>query len=290
MADRNVPEWFTFEEWRVEFNELASDVGDPTLLPPNINGNPVTDIIEAITEMNTTISVTGFGLAADYGSIENVVFGDTLRVEGTANEIETFVASKDEVLLEDGNSILFEDSTALDQVILEDGDFILLEDGSQVLVEYYTNNIAGFGKVLLDNPQRSDTITIGLPDDVTVTNNLSVGGNLDVVGNITLGGNITIGNADTDSIDFNAEVASHIIPDVDNLLLEDGEYILKEDAGKFVPQDTVMYDLGEDGKFWRNLYLNNGIIDGNGNQFTLPVTSGQLATTGFGIALAVALG
>ena len=28
MADRNTPAQFTFEEWRVEFNELATDVGD----------------------------------------------------------------------------------------------------------------------------------------------------------------------------------------------------------------------------------------------------------------------
>ena len=28
MADRNAPASFTFEEWRVEFNELSTDVGD----------------------------------------------------------------------------------------------------------------------------------------------------------------------------------------------------------------------------------------------------------------------
>ena len=28
MADRNAPARNTFEEWRVEFNELATDVGD----------------------------------------------------------------------------------------------------------------------------------------------------------------------------------------------------------------------------------------------------------------------
>jgi hypothetical protein len=33
MADRNTPESFTLEEWRVEFNELAVDVGDIASLP-----------------------------------------------------------------------------------------------------------------------------------------------------------------------------------------------------------------------------------------------------------------
>jgi len=289
MADRNVPEWFTFEEWRVEFNELASDVGDVGNLP-TIGGNIVTDLVEAVDELNNAISVTGITLAADFGAVENLTLGDTLSIEGTANEIETFVLSKDEVLLETGDSILLEDITAPDNFILEDGFDILLEDGSNILIEYYTSPTNGSGKLLLDNPQKSDTITIGLPDNVTITNNLNVGGNVDVVGNITLGGNITIGDAETDSIDFNADVTSNIVPDVDNILLEDGEYMLKEDSGKFVPQDTVMYDLGEEGKYWRNIYLDTGIIDGNGNQFTLPITSGQLATTGFGIALAVALG
>ena len=62
-------------------------------------------------------------------------------------------------------------------------------------------------------------------------------GNLTVDGNITLGGDITLGDADTDSITLGAEVASHVIPDVDNT-----------------------YDLGSSTKEWRNLY-----IDGTAN-------------------------
>ena len=47
MADRNAPASFTFEEWRVEFNQLATDVGDIANLPSTVNGNAVTDVIEA---------------------------------------------------------------------------------------------------------------------------------------------------------------------------------------------------------------------------------------------------
>ena len=32
MADRNAPATMTFEEWRVEFNELAVDLGDISAL------------------------------------------------------------------------------------------------------------------------------------------------------------------------------------------------------------------------------------------------------------------
>ena len=63
--------------------------------------------------------------------------------------------------------------------------------------------------------------------------NLAVGGDLDVTGNVTIGGNITIGDADTDSININADLTSSLIPNAD---------------------DT--YDLGSASKQWRNLYVN----------------------------------
>ena len=206
MADRNTPASFTFEEWRVEFNELAVDVGDIANLPTSVDGNPVTDVIEAIAEINTAIGTTGIGLAADSGTTETLVISDTLTINGTANEIETAVSSP-------------------------------------------------------------DTITVGLPNDVTITNDLNVGGNLDVTGNITLGGNITMGDADTDSIDFNADVVSNIIPNA-----------------------ASTYDLGETAKEWRNIHFSGNLIDENGVEVSMPDNSGTIATEGFGIALAVALG
>ena len=47
MADRNAPVTMTFEEWRVEFNELAVDVGDVANINANFTGTP-TDLVEAI--------------------------------------------------------------------------------------------------------------------------------------------------------------------------------------------------------------------------------------------------
>jgi len=52
MADRNTPSTFTFEEWRVEFNELAGDTGDISTL----SGFTATDIVGAINENKTTIA------------------------------------------------------------------------------------------------------------------------------------------------------------------------------------------------------------------------------------------
>ena len=206
MADRNTPESFTLEQWRVEFNELAVDVGDIANLPASIDGNAVTDVIEAIAEINTAISTTGIGLAADSGTAETLVISDTLTISGTANEIETEVSA-------------------------------------------------------------TDTITIGLPDDVTITNNLTVGGNIDVTGNITLGGNIVMGDADTDSIDFNADVVSNILPNV-----------------------AATYDLGASGKEWQNIFMTGTLNNDLGISLSFPSNSGSVATEGFSVAMGIALG
>jgi cytoskeletal protein CcmA (bactofilin family) len=51
---------------------------------------------------------------------------------------------------------------------------------------------------------------------VEVHSNMNVDGNIHATGNISADGNITIGNADTDNVVFNAEVASDILPNLDN--------------------------------------------------------------------------
>ena len=114
MADRNAPASFTFEEWRVEFNQLATDVGDIGNLP-NVGGNNPTDIIEALTQLNSGITIS------DGSNTQSLQAGTTLTVNGTANEIEATVSA-------------------------------------------------------------TDTLTIGLPNDVTVSGNLTVNGNISGTG------------------------------------------------------------------------------------------------------------
>lgn len=81
MADRNAPASFTFEEWRVEFNELATDVGDIANLPSTINGNAVTDVVDAIKELESGLSSVLFPTVIDFDdstgpASERVKFGD----------------------------------------------------------------------------------------------------------------------------------------------------------------------------------------------------------------------
>ena len=66
MADRNAPSTFTFEEWRVEFNELATDVGDISNLPTSVNGNAVSDVVEAIKELESGLSSVLFPTVIDF--------------------------------------------------------------------------------------------------------------------------------------------------------------------------------------------------------------------------------
>ena len=58
MADRNTPYTMTIEQWRVEFNELATDVGDIANINAEFSGTP-TDIVEAIGAKSTK----GFSIA-----------------------------------------------------------------------------------------------------------------------------------------------------------------------------------------------------------------------------------
>jgi len=87
MADRNAPASFTFEEWRVEFNQLATDVGDITNLPSTVNGNNVTDVIEAIKELENGLSSVLFPTVIDFDdstgvNSERIKFGtdDDLQI------------------------------------------------------------------------------------------------------------------------------------------------------------------------------------------------------------------
>ena len=89
-----------------------------------------------------------------------------------------------------------------------------------------------------------------LQSTLNVTSNATIGGNLTVTGNATIAGNTTLGNAATDTVSFVSDVASSILPSVD---------------------DT--YDLGAVGAEWRNLY-----IDGTANIDTAAVDTANVGT------------
>jgi hypothetical protein len=94
-----------------------------------------------------------------------------------------------------------------------------------------------------------------------ITGTLSVSTDTTLTGNLTANGNTTLGNAATDTVTVNADVASNLIPSVDD-----------------------SYDLGAVGSEWRNAYIDGtayidtGSID-TANVATLAV-SGNATVTG----------
>ncbi len=105
------------------------------------------------------------------------------------------------------------------------------------------------------NPASPDiNITANGSGDINLNSNTLVNGNLHATGTITADGNITIGDADTDNVIFNADVASDIIPNVDNT-----------------------YQLGTASKRWKDLYVDN-IVATN-------VSGGSITVNGIDIAL-----
>ena len=106
MADRNTPASSTFEEWRVEFNELATDVGDIT----NLTGASgiiasATDIVEAITLLNTAVNSTDLDFTADSGSAGSVSENESLDFQGTANQITTTSDGNNQVTFSLANTV-----------------------------------------------------------------------------------------------------------------------------------------------------------------------------------------
>jgi len=101
----------------------------------------------------------------------------------------------------------------------------------------------------------------------SITGTLAVSTDTTLTGNLTANGNTTLGNAATDTVTVNADVASSLIPSVDD-----------------------SYDLGAVGSEWRNAYIDGtayidtGSID-TANVATLNVTGnadvdGDLTVTG----------
>ena len=95
MANRSVAASNTFEEFRVEFNELATDVGDIA----DITGASgiiasANDIVEAVTLLNTAVNVSDLDGAGDSGTFAVDLDTQSLTIAGTTNEIETVASGQ----------------------------------------------------------------------------------------------------------------------------------------------------------------------------------------------------
>tara|TARA_B100001564_G_scaffold14639_2_gene11407 strand:+ start:711 stop:4448 length:3738 start_codon:yes stop_codon:yes gene_type:complete len=93
---------------------------------------------------------------------------------------------------------------------------------------------------------------IGVKKNVRVGGNLTVHGNIHANGNITAdGGTVTLGDSASDTVEFNADLGSHLIPSADST-----------------------YDLGTNSDRYRFLYVDDVLTTGNVN------VSGDMTATG----------
>jgi|TARA_R110000796_G_scaffold197271_1_gene313656 hypothetical protein len=113
MADRNTPTSFTLEEWRVEFNELAVDVGDIGSLPSTINGQSVTDVIESVVQLNSAITTAMFPNVLDFGDSTDA---STARIKmGADDDLQMYHDGSNSIINHTGTGSLslVSDSTTL---------------------------------------------------------------------------------------------------------------------------------------------------------------------------------
>ena len=90
MADRNVIASNTFEQFRVEFNELATDLGDIASIT-GASGTiaSATDVIEAVVQINNALDAADLDVTTDSGTVAIDLDTEVLSISGTSNEIET---------------------------------------------------------------------------------------------------------------------------------------------------------------------------------------------------------
>ena len=134
-------------------------------------------------DVNGTARVTDLEITNNRFSIGNVTIdGDTSTIETDAQEFA--IATADNTIV--GNRVLVGD----------------LEINNNFLENTNTN---------------SDLfIRANGTGEVNIVGNTNITGNLHATGNISADGNITLGDDDTDSIFINADIASDIMPDVDD--------------------------------------------------------------------------
>ena len=95
MADRSVLASNTFEQFRVEFNELATDVGDIASIT-GASGTiaSATDVIEAVVQINNALDAADLDGAGDSGTFAVDLDTQSLTIAGTSNEIETVASGQ----------------------------------------------------------------------------------------------------------------------------------------------------------------------------------------------------
>lgn len=193
----------------LNFKNTVSDIAllhfDVTNRRIGINSESPSDILEVVGQIASTNYISPYS-NIDNISIQNITDNNTI----VGNEI---VANTGDLFLNSSDKIS-SSSIATDDINFDNN-----------VISTYTTN-----KNLEIRPNGSGVVNIGNSNNET---QLSITGSLYTTGNITFGANLTLGNSDEDSVDFQADVNSDIVPD-----------------------QNITYNLGSTEKKYANLYSN----------------------------------
>ena len=254
-----------FETDLLYLNVTDSRIGVNTSNPQydlDVNGTTrttnleVTDIanIADITISGNTIETTNSVL--NLGTANTVVYQTKLNVDDVeinGASITTTASNADLRLSANGSGIIHlpTSNAQFDQDLTVNGTTTLnnvestgnlsVSQNATVSQDLTVGRTAQFENIRIDQNVISTTdsnsnleIKPNGTGSVEIIADTNVYGNIHATGNVTADGDITIGDAPTDSITFNAEVASNIVPDQDNT-----------------------YTLGLDSQRWANIWVNN---------------------------------
>ncbi len=162
-----------------------------------------------------------------------------VNIESPSTDLEVVNTLATNVLLQDSQLSVANFTIQNSEINVAPGNMYINAADSILVTNLKTDDInVNFNIISTTTPNTNLEVRPNGTGAVDIYANTNVTGNLHATGNITFGGNLTFGNDDTDSVDFNADVNSSIIPDADNT-----------------------YDVGSLVKKWKNLYANT--IDGN---------------------------
>jgi len=184
MANRNAPASFTFEEWRVEFNELATDVGD---FESGITGS-----VPALTPTYNTVQSAIEGLVTDVNNIMNGTYtfsGATTTVtqDLQVNGDSTFTG---DVTINGNLQLGNQDTDSITLVadlasnLIPDADNTYdIGSSSKSWKDLYLDGVA-----YINGTTGSTSSSTGA---LIVAGGVGIGENLNIAGDVTISGNLT---------------------------------------------------------------------------------------------------
>ena len=255
-------------------NTISIDLDDTAVTPASYGSSTAIPVITIdqqgrITSASTQNISTTLTISDDTSSLATINLGsDTLKISGTANEIETSISGDtitiglpDNVTIAGNLTVsgttttINTTNTTITDKLLElatgttgspAGDAgIIIERGDQnnIFIGYDESaDVVTFGSGTFTGASTGDlafTESNIKAADITSTGNLDITGTSTLRGSITLG--VNSGDSTEDSITVNARFVSNL-----------------------EPLHNITYDLGSPNRRWRDIYLSGNTIDLNG--------------------------